>query len=558
MGRPERRLLALASCALASCALALGGTDARAARIRGRVVEVTVRETFVSLGARHGLRPGDRVVVPLADKSTEEATVLDVWSAGARVATRVDRPMPLRGGTAWAEIPPERAAASRPAASRPRQLPPPRSEAELAGCWEGVALERTEKVEARARRSGPGEASGAQRVNGSLQVEYLGVYELGEAQTQYHRLGLASELSLAGRWLDYAHRIRLRAELSPGVARPYPASRPNLLVQTLRGGLHLERLDLELGRMEGAPLPISSLVDGASVRVRITPSLHVGAFGGLAPREADLRPSTESGVFGAYGSLRLAPRAGAWQVSADLGMVGSTWEGGLDRKAVVAELAARGARVWLHASAVADLHRAEDPGQRPALDLTHATLELGGEPLRGLRIDARCDYYRPVMTREALALLSPEFLATDAVLALRGSIDYRISARLGVDAELIWERAPGSRLLVGGGGLHASSLIRADDRVWIAVSAAGSTLEEDLGGRAGYALPLGSWASATASYAVHYVRDRAGLGAGVRHGPALELDLSFRHWTAALDAVAAIGPGERALVTFATLGYRFR
>ncbi|MCC6747119.1 MAG: hypothetical protein IT371_05625 [Deltaproteobacteria bacterium] len=532
----------------------------------GKVVQVTASDVYLNLGARQGLRPGQSVELTLADGGTVTLKLADVWAKGARASLPRGPRLPARGNRVTAEVLGPVASAGPPKLPVKR-LPASLPAAALAAKWEGVELDPPKRVPYRLAPVSSAEGkSGERRIRGSVRLEYAGLLDLGSApQANYHQFGLYSDLDvprLGVDWLDYSHRLRVRYQLAKDLdARPYQGARPIPMVYRLRLGLETGRFRAEVGRTAGGPLPEAGVVDGGTARARVTDWLAVGAFGGLAPKLLTLYPGLEATRFGGYLSARLAspPRKNPWSLSADVGFVGSTYRGALDRKAVSAQVAFDLRTLSLYALATVDLYGGAHPASLGAVDLTEAVAELAADATSWLHLGLRYDRYRYVPSREALDLLPGDVTRQDPVNAVRAFFDLRLPKQLVVSVQAGFDRQGGDSWgLWGEAALRASALLAADDQLHLAfLTQQGSTLTS-YGGRLRYDLPLASWLSLGGGYALHLDRFSAQEAGILRHTIFASGELLFgRHWIGGVHTETLLSGEEQALQLFATVAYHY-
>jgi hypothetical protein len=530
--------------------------------VTGKVVQLTIAGVYVNLGSRFGLRVGDEVQVRMPDHSWATQKISAVGARHAFVKVAPDS-LPPRGSPArarWRTVAPVK-----PEPTPGVALDPPEPLDRLAARWKGVDRARPELVEYHAppRARSPRGRGG---LRGALRLEYLGLLNLASDEPRhYNQLGLSSTLEvprLLADWLDYAHHLRVRFHLARDLdARPFSRSRPELLVHRLRLGLHLDRVHGQIGRLVGGPLPDASVVDGASVRAKLTPSLHVGAFGGLLPRSDDLRPDVDGAHFGAYAALRLDGQSG-WTAAADAGILGSTWQGELDRRALSARAALDGPRLSLAAHAVVDLYGSDHPRRSSGAALSQLSVLAEGKAAGWLHLGARFDRYLFVPSLESLATY-PDYIDGRATSSARGHADVQLGARTTLGVQGGWDRqdsrdeAPESWTAWGELMLRLRGLLGGDEQLRLAALTYHGALLAGHGGRLVYLQPLSDWLSLSLDYALH--RDRyAGIdGSAVwRHDAALGGEATYGRWLLTTEARLVTSDEERLLQLLAVLAFQ--
>ncbi|MCA9666613.1 MAG: hypothetical protein KC503_13520 [Myxococcales bacterium] len=549
-------------------------TAASASHGRGpRVVQVTDKSVFISAGARDGLAVDDRVTVKLGEERVE-LRVASVAPNSARLDRAEDKVVPRLNSRV--ELPEQaRARASKRAgasaagmSSKPRTLPAPESERALAALWQGVSLEPRRRLlrfggTPAVRRAGE---SRARRMRGTLRIEYLGNIDLSGtsdgAISSFHQLGLYSDLEVPKvfvNWLDYAHRVRLRLNFASDLdQRRFQDSRPNVLVYRLRLGINTARFRAQLGRVASAPLVGAALVDGGSARVQITRGLSIGAYGGLSPRAADLRPSTRSARFGGYASLRLSPGQGRYALSADAGFIGTTFGGDIDRQAISARASFDSRAVSVFGSAVVDLLGSDHESGVSGPVLTWASVHAAVRPTRSLSIGARVDRYRFPLTRELIADFGRDFSVQEAVLSGRASVDLDLTPSIRIGGGAGYQRqSVASNTGWGDASLDILSLLGDADRLRLsALASIGSSLTS-YGGRLSYSAPVTDWLDLAAAYGAYADTD-PGADALTRFRQSISASVDLRvgrHISSAIDATALLSPDERVMLIFASVAY---
>lgn len=537
-------------------------TEPAAQRVSGRVVAVTATEVYVDFGAADGVKVGDALDLSIG----REVISLEIVDAAPHSARAM-----LPAGVLPPRVGDAASALARPPAARPlpkvRQAAPPDPPAVVAARWRGVDLGRPRRIgfrgagsasERSARQSTPA-------VRGTLAADYLGVYDLRDpAGAYYHRIQVRSNLDAAPpalQWLDYSHRLRLRLDFEPGGPLRFPGSRDALLVYRLRTGLTGGGLRAEIGRTDAAPIPGAGMVDGASVRYQVATGVYVGGFGGASPRLLDLAPTIDGYRFGAYTALRQTIGRGRdrWRLSADLGLVGTTFDGSIDRRALGIRTAAANGRAWVTARALLDFYPADHPAGRPSMDLSTATIDVGARWGERLRLSGGFDHFRAERTREALAVLPADYLATAGFSSTRGSLslDLPRGLDLRLRAGYRWQAANVDTLWFGG-GVSKHALLLGDDRLWLGADGFFGGYQDGGSGHIGYALPLHPRVDVDAHYRI----------AGYRYDD--ENQRLWRHWvglgldawprsrvTLQLELDAHFGDEGRALTSFASAGFRF-
>ncbi len=564
--RPQRWLLCamLAACAVPVTAEARRRGPRRVGKmLHGRVIQITARSAYVNLGRRHGVRPGDPVKVRLPDRSWDTLKVDALAARSARLTVPESHQLPAVGAPArarWRPTPPARATAVR---RRPPPAPVVTPVEQLARAWQGVSRAPPRRMAYR-RSPVKHQRVPRRRIRGYIRLDYAGTLNLGEVEPRhYSQVSLSSSLEVPrvfASWLDYAHRLRLRLHLAEDLsARPFQQSRPLLLVDRMRLGLTLGPVRALIGRALGAPLPAATVIDGTSVRVRATPWLYLGAFGGLLPRSTDMRPSVDGAHFGAYAALRWAAdggRSNDWQVAADLGFAGTTWDGQLDRRALGARASFDTARLSLAADAVVDLYGGEHPSGMTDPELTQLGVSLEGQLARWLRIGGRYDRYRFVPSREQLATYPLDYLAGSPVSSTRGYADLTLGASLTLSGQGGYDRQDEQSWSAWGEMMvRTRALIGEEDLRLSAMYNRGTTLG-GLGGRLAVVQPIARWLSLSGSYALFHDRYTELDETVWRHALAAggELSLGWR-WFFAAEARTLLSREEELLQLFGTLRY---
>lgn len=540
------------------------GVRRKGDQLIGRVVEVTEQRVYVNMGTVHGLRKGDALTISLPGRKHLNLPVSAVSRRSAVAELANGAVLPQRGALVrakWRRTErPKKMAKAKPA-------PRPESLETMESRWRGV--DRKLPYVPRPRVLGPDQrVAKSTPVHGTLRFEYLGLLNLrSTTQENFHQVALYSDLEVPRLWidgLDYAHRFRLRWQMAKDRdSRPFRDSRAVPLVYQARLGLTRGRFRAELGRTVGAALPDVGMIDGANVRVRLARSVYVGGFGGMAPRPDDLRPTTDASQFGAYTALRWASpgRSRApWSVAIDTGVVGSTWQGAVDRKALTTRAVFDSDHFSIDSQAVLDLYGSDHPLHRPTVDLS--LLGVGAElrATRWLAAGVRFDRYRFVPTREILATFPQDFLDQPAANSLRGFVDLRLGKTWSLGGQGGWDFA-GGETWAGWGELtmRAGGLLGDDDSLQLAALVNQGNLLDGYGGRIAYVRSiLDSW-SISASYGLH--RDsyhHAVGGSSWRHYGSAGTDVFLgRHWSAGAVAQLQLSDQERVLEVFSNAAAHF-
>lgn len=199
-----------------------------------------------------------------------------------------------------------------------------------------------------------------------LAAEYVGLYDprANHRERQYHQLGLRSDLdipSLLDGRLNYQHRVRLRTDFAPDLdMRPFEVSRSMVRIYPMQLGFQLGGWRGAVGRtlvgMPGASLPGAGLTDGVNVRTGVAEGVQVGAWAGAAPRINDIRPAGGALSFGVYSSMRRELRnRNRTRLALDSGLLGTTFDGALDRRAVSLRASVSETNRWLHGQVILDM-----------------------------------------------------------------------------------------------------------------------------------------------------------------------------------------------------------
>ncbi len=559
-GAPIGLLLALLI-SLSAQAQAQARSKVKGSWTVGKITQLTLTQGFINLGQTAGLRPGDTVQARMPDGAWASFTV----EATAGRAASFKIPPASHPPTQGARI---RVRAKKSISSHPPlpniTLPPPESADHLTALWKDADLRRAELLEPPATLApASNKTSSSSSIKGSLRLDYLGQLNLGsEEPRDYHRLSLYSSLEvprLLGDWLSYAHRLQLSLHLSHDLdARPFQRSRPYLLVRALRLGLHLNRVEGEFGRTFGAPLSEAALVDGGAVRVRVTPWLTLGGFGGLKPRAEDLRPDTAGAGFGAYASLRFAGQRGRdWSIALDTGFIGSTWRGNTDRQALSTRALVEWSPLSLTVDAVIDLYGEDHPSGLSGADLSHLDLSLDARVTRWLRCGGRLNRYRFVPSRESLELFGGTFVDSEAVLSARGYLDLSLGERIilgaqgGGDQQDSTGWAPWAELM-----LRVRGLIGEEDLLRLSALFNSGTLLTGYGGRAAYFRPVTSWLSLGGSYSLFGDTYTTQEESVLRHNLSVQGEIPLgRRWLIVSEGQLLLSPEEQILQIFSSLAF---
>ncbi len=549
-----------AAVALAAVAAPASGEE----RVEGVVVQVTATEVYVSVGARVGVRAGDVVDIDVGRAALVQLRVVEVGPKSARAALPGDAPIPAVGARVSAAKGPPPKKRRR---GRVIKLKAPRTAAAMAARWDGLDTTRPSRIAyAGAGGMGPGAREPGADVSGTVAIDYLGVVDVGGdgGLAPYHRVGLRSDLDVVGAmggWLGYSHRLRLRLDIASDLDdREFAAARNTLYVYRMRASLDSHGIHAEIGRTHAAPLPGASLIDGATARHRVSEHVYVGAFGGLAPVITDLGLTADATRFGAYASLRYgARRAGGWRLAADGGVIGTTFEGAVDRRALAARATLSDRDRWVHGQAVVDFFAADHPADRPAADPSVLVLDAGARLTPWLRASARFDHFRAARTREALAALPPEYASALAFSSVRGSVDLSLPRGLRLGAFAGWRRpTDGASALWTGADVRAGSLLLGNDVLSVGVDGAFGTFQDAGAATLRYTLPVHARADVTARYRLVLYRYGDENQRLFSHAPSLGVDAAIG-WgvRAGLDVDAYIGDEERVVTGLATAAFRF-
>ena len=535
-----------------------GATIAEARAARGRVVHFTATDAYITIGSAVGLAVGNKVKLHLPDRSRIELEVADVWRKGARLLLQPGQRMPRIGTPVTVKLSPS---AQKRRTSRVRRLPPPESTAMADASWENVALKKRKKLRYRPTPSDPDDDR-PRRTRGSLRLEYLGSFNLGSAPREdYHRIGLWSSLDYVGARdssFDYSHRLRARVFLSRDLdSRRFGASRSELSIYRLRFGLNYRRFRAELGRMSSAPLSGAPTIDGATVRARLTRGIYFGAYGGMAPRPTDLKPSFKSPSFGVYGSLRLAGRRSRWMFSSDVGFLGSMFDGQGDRKALSAKLLLESRTFTLYGRAELDFLADNRPAGLSSTELSAATAQVSFRPISRLDFNLRFDRYRLTPTLEMLAFWGNDYVLEKPVTSARGGVDIHLTADFTLAASAGWERQEKSWTFWGDLLAEKRSVFFPADQLFASVAVNRGSLLDGISARFGYWIPVFSVASFDASYGLSRDADET-KSTNWRHMASIGAAVTIaRRWVLGADAAAMLSSDERVVQVFSTLATSF-
>ena len=162
-----------------------------------------------------------------------------------------------------------------------------------------------------------------------------------------------------------------------------------------------------LGRLRYASTTLGML-DGARASWR-TGAFEVGAFGGLVPDPISGKPSTDASRFGA--EVAYDAPAIRWQPRASLTAYGSTWDGALDERRIVATGSARRDTLWLDGWVEMQSFASSNPWSASAVEITGAgaTAEYRR---RGTHLGVDVTFLRPERSLRLAAALPPEWLCT--------------------------------------------------------------------------------------------------------------------------------------------------
>lgn len=573
-----RRGLLIGMGALLLANVAARESDARPRRrgrwLEGHVTAVTLNAVFFDLGAHHGVRAGEVVQLRWRREGRRrrggrvELRLDAVAEHSARAPLPVGSLIPPRGARArlsWRDPPQRR---------HVRHLPRAEDPSRAAARWVQLPAVDRPLLPYRARQSGHGARGGQPeqrdaKARARVTLGYGLLADLGNStpQASLHQLTVDSEVDLPRLFtshLDYSHRLRLQVFAAHDLTvRPFQDARPLLLLRRARLGLTVGGLRAEFGRLDGIAAADGGLVDGATVRVRLGQFFYLRAFGGLAPPMDTLGLDTHATRFGAETGFRLFGQRGGrlGELAADLGVLGSTYAGQVDRRALALRLRWETEGAALYAQTIVDYYGADHPSGLSTIDASFLSLEGRVSLGSRYRVAARFDRYRYVPTREILDRFGLDYASGQPVNSGRLMNDLRFgdSSSVLLDVGIDSQAAEGDagQTWAGWGELSYATrgVFRDDDGLRVAALGSYGSLQISAGGRAGYVFTPTEWLTLGGSYLLAWDRYRDGVDATqFRHGIGASADLSLgRHFLCGLDSMVTLSGEERVLQLFATV-----
>ncbi|MCB9557919.1 MAG: hypothetical protein H6707_17535 [Deltaproteobacteria bacterium] len=549
--RLASRTLLVTGCLLAG----LSGSSVHAKSLAGRVLDVEQDGLYIDLGRRNGLALSDEITILVGKQQRRRGRVVALYRRGARVVLSGDGVLPRTGDRVRATG--RAASAAKPTPPRVKQLPTPRTDEQID--WSELESNDAPWVAYRASAQAPARAATAGN-RAVFRVYYGGAFNLSDlAQRHYQQIAISSDLdlpSLAGGYLSYSHRLRLQFDIAGDKdVRPYSAGRPVLRVHRLRAGLHLGPFAAQLGRFLPMPLAEAPLIDGGAAQARIGRLVTVGAFGGLQPGALNLRPAAEASAFGAFVAL---DGGTSWRYRAAVAVLGSTFDGAIDRRAAALEGSLVGPTTSIYTRGTLELFAADNAFGRSTVSLSAASVDLESKATDWLRLRGRFDYFRLTPTRELLELLPEDIFNLPATLSARGGAIFELSswdlaAEFGVEQQSQQPMTFWSELSSGLNGLFGEA-----DRLQLSALFAASLPLYNVGGGIDYRFAIGERSSASLRYALYrgIYRDEVASTAWSHYASAtLDTHLASRLMLGT-ECAFETSTTHRLLLVLATLSYR--
>ena len=568
------RILAAASAIILVTAIApqhiLADENASAGVVTGSVVSITATEIYIDIGLKQGVRVDDLVQISTKTGNPISVELNDVWAEGARAHLAANQIYPIIGARVTVTIPGGRA--PKPDAT-PRPLPLPLSAQTMAPRWDGVDLHRHQRVSFRPATTheviptDPEEL----RVHGTVGIESVALWNPLSKLALYNQFSLRSDLDIGGiggPWgsqIDYSHRLRLRYDLATDISsRRFTRSRHLARIRRLRVGFTRGGLHADIGRSGTVPVPDVGIIDGVAIRHRLRESdsgfLDVGAWAGARPRIDDLYPTVSALGFGVFSAFRKnLDQAKQRDLAIDVGLIGSTYDGQLDRRALAVAGSLTEPKRWVHTQVVLDLNRPQSDPSRPSVEPTSFFVDIGSRLTRNIRASARIDHVRSLRTAEALAQLPIGYLSTAAFSSVRGTVSWQLRRGLSVDSRAGWRlAAEGSSSLWSSASVRASGIFFGDDHASISIDGSLGHYIDGASVRTRYSLPLFDNFDVTAGYRFHGYRYGGENARLWMHQPSLSLESSLpASLYGSLDVDGYLGSEELGIGVLATLTRRF-
>ena len=352
-----------------------------------KVVEIAGGMAYLDVGRTAGVVRGTKIKFAKAELTVVEATETTAAVELGDVALLV-------GAAGTAEVTPG-------AASAIKTLPRPRPAEAFTGQWPEVAVPagaQQPKLVPLGSSAPGGRAHVTVIGHGLGTVDKTGVEAQGEARV-IASYDLMTERPLA---VDVDVAMRGYRNGVNGETRVPVFVRA---AQVRYGGAYDPQL--AIGRLRYAASSVGML-DGARASTRVG-TLEIGAFGGLVPDPLSGKPDTGASRFGA--EVAYDDAQARWQPRVSLTAYGSTWDGSLDERRLVATASANRAAIWLDGWAEAQSFASENPWGAHALELTGAGATAEWRR-RGLHVGADLTFLRPERSLRLAAALPPEWLCT--------------------------------------------------------------------------------------------------------------------------------------------------
>ena len=164
---------------------------------------------------------------------------------------------------------------------------------------------------------------------------------------------------------------------------------------------------LALGRLRFAASAVGML-DGARASARFS-RFEAAAFGGIVPDPISGKPDTSAARFGA--EVAYDDPAHAWRPRASITAYGSTWEGELDERRLVASAQVSRAAWWADGWAEAQAFSSDNPWKAKSVEIVGAGTTVQWRR-RGTHVGADVTYLRPERSLRLAAALPPSWLCT--------------------------------------------------------------------------------------------------------------------------------------------------
>lgn len=530
-----------------AAAIVLAASAAEASPVTVRVVEVAGGVAYVDQGSTAGLARGTKITFPggvvlVVVEVTDKTASVELGSASLAI-----------GVAGTADVTPRTSAVD--------MLPKPRPPEAFKDQWPAAtppALAQTPKHvplgsgKAKGRASiaiiAHGYAAGDKnRIDAGAEARLIASFELMSDKP------LAADIDVAGRVYREGANSRERI---PGFVR----------AAQIRYGADPNDPAVVLGRLRYAASAVGML-DGGRAAAHVG-KVEIAAFGGLVPDPINGKPETSASRFGAEAIYDDATHP--WNPRASLTAYGSTWDGKLDERRLVATASAWRAAWWFDGWAEAQQFSSDNPWGAKSLEIVGAgtTAQFRN---RGTHLGVDVTYLRPERSLRLASALPADWLCTanpqpGDVPETCGGGDSWSSGSLfvgtrgrswSVDAIGTVGRTNGRDIVYDSSGYLGAEVRIGPRRLFASVSAGRAAFARWTAGEVGVGVVLTRKLDATLHYRPELLDYVAATEPFLLHSGIVDVHLAARRdLDLALSAVGTTGTDRDAIAILSTLAWR--